>query len=61
MKLSRIDLVAQNGNDGQHYKYEEVAKEILGWYYEGSSRRYGLEKVRLIKFLMEAFPDDATC
>lgn len=60
MKLSRIDLIAQNGGDGAHYKYEEVAEKITenipnpGWSFEEFQEA---EQI-ITKILVEAFPND---
>jgi hypothetical protein len=31
--MKRIDIIALNGGDGLHYKYEEVAEKILEYIY----------------------------
>ena len=62
MKLSRIDQIALNGGDGAHYKYEEVAAEILDVVYDFSWSGIDIsevssERTRIIKILVENFPD----
>jgi len=65
MKLSRIDQIALNGGDGAHYKYEEVAAKILDVVYDFSWSGIDIsevssERMRIIKILVENFPNDAT-
>lgn len=58
MKLSRIDLIAQNGGDGAHYKYEEVSKKIVDTLYDMVDCQYPDIKKAVTKILMEAFPNE---
>lgn len=62
MKLSRIDLIAQNGATGEHYKYDDVVEKILDLVYDYSdwSPATGNLKKDIIKLLVEAFPNDET-
>lgn len=62
MKLSRIDQIALNGNDGLHYKYEEVAEKILIWAF---GEQWSLhshdpdgELEAVTKLLVENFPNE---
>ena len=59
MKLSRIDHIALNGGDGQHYKYEEVADKIMDSVkdYTDGWTDYSIIREDVIKILVEAFPN----
>lgn len=59
MKLSRIDHIALNGGDGQHYKYEEVADKIMDSVkdYTDGWTDYSIIREHVIKILVEAFPN----
>lgn len=59
MKLSRIDYIALNGGDGQHYKYEEVADKIMDSVkdYTDGWTDYSIIREHVIKILVEAFPN----
>lgn len=70
MKLLRIDLIAQNGATGEHYKYEEVVNNILSvfadrggfdWWWVGIKEEFQ-DQIRkdLVLLLVEAFPNDET-
>ena len=61
MPLSRIDLIAQNGGDGSHYKYQEAAETILKTLFGENYLNTSVAKqdtVDVIKTLIEYFPDD---
>lgn len=63
MKLSRIDHIALNGGDGQHYKYEEVADRVAvaaddlvaAWQNWTGLLDF---KATVLKILVESFPND---
>ena len=60
MKTPRIDLIGQNGGDGAHYKYEEVAESILdliSYYTDRCSDQTGIIKTDIVKILVENFPN----
>lgn len=66
METTRIDLIALNGGDGEHYKYEEVARELfefLSEYSEYISYSEDKEKVfkefspKIVGILVENFPN----
>lgn len=59
MSLKRIDIIALNGATGEHYKYEEIAKDIvwLIYNYNGVELPESIEK-DVTKILVENFPND---
>ena len=62
MSTPRIDIIAQNGGDGEYYKYEEVADKIIesvkdytdGW------TNYPIIREAVLRILIENFPNDET-
>ena len=59
MKLSRIDHIALNGGDGEHYKYTEVSSKIIDKIYELiDTTVYSEIEKEVVKILVEAFPND---
>lgn len=62
MNLKRIDIIALNGGDGIHYKYNEVAEKISDFLTERLEvPLMPDEVVEITKILVEAFPNDASC
>lgn len=57
--ISRIDLIALNGGDGAHYKYEEVAEKIISLVSEEMYYKDGDMRGKITKLLVENFPNES--
>lgn len=60
MKTTRIDLIALNGGDGAHYKYEEVAERLWELAHPSYNPATGHKEFikETVKILVENFSDD---
>lgn len=55
MKISRIDLIGLNGNDGQHYEETDLSDGITDWHLEedvGKQEHYMRHKIQPIEFII---------